>query len=78
MYIEKLCEKTLSHSGQDYIKSIVKIKGGFLFGFCDDEGRDLLLNPLFISDNGRKIKIYFPPDHDDEILYSIIVPDKFM
>lgn len=72
-----ICEKALSYSGQPCINSIVKIKRGFLFRFCDNEGNDLYINPVFVSDNGRKTNVYFPPDHDDEVLYHIVIPEEY-
>ena len=77
MNFSEICKKALAFSKQPCINSIVKIKGGFLFGFSDSEGRALFINPVFVSDNGRKVKSYLPMEHDDEILYRIVVPDEF-
>lgn len=77
MDFTNICEKALEYSKQSCISSIVKIKDGFIFGFCDNRGNDLFINPVYVSDNGTKVKSYFPMDHKDEILYQIVIPDDF-
>ena len=77
MNINRICEIALEYSKQECINSIVKIKSGFLFGFCDRDGNDLYINPVYVSESGRRVKSYFPPDHHDEVLYHIVVPEEF-
>ncbi len=77
MNFNEICKIALEFSKQPCINSIVKIKGGFLFGFSDNEGRDLFINPVYVSDNGRQVNSYLPMEHNDEILYEVVIPDEF-
>ena len=68
----------LKYSHEQYISGITRIKGGYLFGFCNKDGDEKIINPVFVNEDTGKAEIYFPPDHGEAAFHeNCEVPEEF-
>lgn len=77
MDFNKICSIALEFSGWNYIDLISKVTDGYSFGFADENGETVLINPLYVSDDGSEIYYYHPVDSYKQMIYEIVVPNDF-
>ena len=48
------------------------------FGFCNKDGDEKIINPVFVNEDTGKAEIYFPPDYDETTFHeNCEVPEEF-
>ena len=52
--LQQICRIALKYSHEQYISGITRIKGGYLFGFCNKDGDEKIINPVFGNEDTGK------------------------